>query len=146
MKYWTATDTKKGYVLNAFSYLGKWKRSFFHRKNCSNIYWKFHLVLNDVNSKSQVDKVDMAKFGYHGEWYTLLIIGIIDWNELGKFVYSSWYIRGQIGVKRFCEKSFMEPPDRKSTRLNPAIERSWARYPAEWMRSFFHRKNCSNIY
>ena len=26
-----------------------------------------HLVLNDVNSKSQVNKVDMVEFGYHGE-------------------------------------------------------------------------------
>ena len=52
----------------------------------------------------------MVEFDYHGEWYTLLIIDIIDWNDLEKFVYSSWYIRGQIGVNRFCEKSFMEPP------------------------------------
>ena len=51
----------------------------FSQKNCLNIYWKFHLVLNDANSKSQVDRVDMVEFGYHGEWYTLLIIDIIDW-------------------------------------------------------------------
>ena len=29
----------------------------------------------------------MVEFGYHGEWYTLLIIDIIDWNDLEKFVY-----------------------------------------------------------
>ena len=52
----------------------------------------------------------MVEFGYHGEWYTLLIIDIIDWNDLEKFVCSSWYIRGQIGVNIFCEKSFVEPP------------------------------------
>ena len=57
-----------------------------------------------------IDTVDMVEFGYHDEWYTLLIIDIIDWNGLEKFVYSSWYIRGQIGVNRFCEKSFVEPP------------------------------------
>ena len=51
-----------------------------------NIYWKFHLVLNDVNSESQVDKVDMVEFSYHGGWYTLLIIDIINWNDLEKFV------------------------------------------------------------
>ena len=28
----------------------------------------------------------MVEFGYHGEWYTLLIIDIIDWNDLEKFV------------------------------------------------------------
>ena len=82
----------------------------YSQKNSSNIYWKFHLVLNDVNSKSQVDKVDMVEFGYHGEWYTLLIIDIIDWNDLGKFVNSSWYICGQIGVNKFCKKSFAWPP------------------------------------
>ena len=59
---------------------------FFHRKNCSNIYWKFHLVLNDLNSNSQVDRVDMVEFGYYSEWYTLLIINIIDWNDLETFV------------------------------------------------------------
>ena len=59
---------------------------FFHRKNYSNIYWKFHLVLNNVNSKLPVDRVDMVEFGYHGEWYTLLIIDIIHWNDLEKFV------------------------------------------------------------
>ena len=59
----------------------------FSQKIFSNIYWKFNLVLNYVNSKSQVDKVDMVEFGYHGEWYTLLIIDIIDWNYLEKFVY-----------------------------------------------------------
>ena len=75
-----------------------------------NIYWKFHPVLNDVNSKSRVDSVDMVEFGYHGEWCTLLIFDIIDWNNLEKSIYSSWYIRGQIGVNRFCEKSFVEPP------------------------------------
>ena len=36
--------------------------------------------------ESQVDKVDMVEFGYHGEWYTLLIIDIIYWNDLEKFV------------------------------------------------------------
>ena len=41
-------------------YPAEWKRSFYHRINFSNIYWKFHLVLNDFNSKSQVDKVDMV--------------------------------------------------------------------------------------
>ena len=30
----------------------------------------------------------MVEFGYHGEWYTLLIIDIIDWNDLERFVYS----------------------------------------------------------
>ena len=53
------------------------------------MYWKFHLVLNDVNSKSQIDRVDMVEFGYHDEWYTLLIIDTIDtidWNGLEKFV------------------------------------------------------------
>ena len=39
----------------------------FSQKQLSNMYLKFHLVLNDVNSKSQVDKVDMVEFGYHGE-------------------------------------------------------------------------------
>ena len=29
----------------------------------------------------------MVEFGYHGEWYTLPIIDIIDWNDLEKFVY-----------------------------------------------------------
>ena len=48
------------------------------------VYWKFHLVLNVVNFKSHVDGVDMVEFGYHGEWYTLLIIDIIDWNDLEK--------------------------------------------------------------
>ena len=57
----------------------------FSQKNFSNICWKFHLILNDVNSKSQVDKVDMVEFGYHGEWYTLLIIDIIHWNDVDKF-------------------------------------------------------------
>ena len=52
----------------------------------------------------------MVEFGYHGEWYTFLIIDIIDWNDLEKCVYSSWYIRGQIGVNRFCEKGLVEPP------------------------------------
>ena len=28
----------------------------------------------------------MVEFGYHAEWYTLLIIDIIDWNDLEKFV------------------------------------------------------------
>ena len=29
----------------------------------------------------------MVEFGYHGEWYTLLIVvDIIDWNDLEKFV------------------------------------------------------------
>ena len=27
----------------------------------------------------------MVEFGYHGEWYTLLIIDIINWNDLEKF-------------------------------------------------------------
>ena len=58
----------------------------FSQKFSSNIYWKFHLVLNNVNSKSQLDKVNMVEFRYHGEWYTILIIDIIDWNDLGKFV------------------------------------------------------------
>ena len=34
----------------------------------------------------------MVEFGYHGEWYTLLIIDIIDWNDLETFVYSSQYL------------------------------------------------------
>ena len=59
---------------------------FFTEKNCSNIYWKFHLVLNDVNSESQVDRVDMVELGHHGEWYTLLIFDIIDGNDLEKFI------------------------------------------------------------
>ena len=46
----------------------------------------YHLVLNDVNYKSQVDKVDMVEFRYHGEWYTLLIIDIIGCNDLEKLV------------------------------------------------------------
>ena len=62
------------------------KSFLFSQKNLSNIYWKFHMVLNDVYSKSQVDKVDILVFGYHGEWYTLLIIDIIDWNDSEKFV------------------------------------------------------------
>ena len=70
--------------------------------HCVNIYWKFHLVLIDVNSKSQVDRLDIVD--------TFLIIDIIDWNDLEKFVYSSWYIRGEIGLNRFCEKSFVAPP------------------------------------
>ena len=78
---------------------------FTEKKNYSNIYSNFHLVLNDINSKSQVDKVDMVEFGYHGEWYTLLIFYILDWNDLVKFGYSSGYIRGQNGVNRFCAKS-----------------------------------------
>ena len=39
-----------------------------------------------LNSKSQVDKVDIVVFCYHGEWYTLLMIDIIDWNDLEKLV------------------------------------------------------------
>ena len=62
---------------------------------------KFHLVLNGVNSKSQVDRVDMVNFGYHGEWYTLLIIDIIDWNDLEKFVYYSVWISIDIQI---CDK------------------------------------------
>ena len=58
----------------------------FSQKNFSNIYCKFHLVLNDVNSKSQVDRVDTVEFGYHGVWYTLLNVDIIDWNDFEKFV------------------------------------------------------------
>ena len=27
----------------------------------------------------------MVECGYHSEWYTLLIIDIIDWNDLEKF-------------------------------------------------------------
>ena len=29
----------------------------------------------------------MVEFGYHSEWYNLLIIDIIDWNDLEKFVF-----------------------------------------------------------
>ena len=102
------------YWANAWHNCGKYGLAIIQlsalSRNCLNIYWKCHLVLNDVNSKSQVDRVDMVEFSYHGEWYTLLIIDIIDWNDLEKFVYSSWYIRGEIGVNRFYEKSFVEPP------------------------------------
>ena len=52
----------------------------------------------------------MAEFDYHSEWYSLLIIDIIDWNDLEKFVHSSCNIRGQIGINRFYEKSFVELP------------------------------------
>ena len=64
----------------------------FSQKKFSNIYWKFHLGLNDVNSKLQVDNVDMVKLDYHGQWYTLLINDIIDWNDLDKFgkLYFLW--------------------------------------------------------
>ena len=31
----------------------------------------------------------MVEFGYHGQWYTFLIIDIIDWNDLEKLVNSS---------------------------------------------------------
>ena len=89
------SKTKKIAILKFCYFIGKnlsfltgWLKkkiwSNFDKK--SNIYWKFHLVLNDVNYKSQVDKVDMLDFGYHGEWYTLLIINIIGWNDLEKFV------------------------------------------------------------
>ena len=98
-----------GRMLYHLSYGGSTQH--FSQKNFSkNIYWKFHLVFNDVNSKSQVHKVDMVEFGYHGEWYTLLIIDRINWNDLENFVNISWYIRSQIGVNRFCEKGCVEPP------------------------------------
>ena len=58
----------------------------FFTENFFKIYWKSQLVLNDVNSKSQVNRVNMVEFGYHGEWYILLIIDIIDWNDLEKLV------------------------------------------------------------
>ena len=45
----------------------------------SGLKWRY-------NSESQVDRVGIVEFGYHGEWYTLLIIDIIDWNDLEKFV------------------------------------------------------------
>ena len=70
---------------------------------------KFHLVLNDVNFKLQVDKVDIVEFRYHGEWYTPLMIDIIHWNNLENLVNSSWYIRSQKGVNYFCEKSCVKP-------------------------------------
>ena len=52
----------------------------------------------------------MVEFGYHGEWYTLLIIDIIDWNDSEKFVYSTFQIQNRyiqfhtkiIFISRFC--------------------------------------------
>ena len=38
----------------------------------------------DVNSEPQVDKVDVVEFRYYVEWYTLLMIDIIHWNDLEK--------------------------------------------------------------
>ena len=53
-----------------------------------NLLWKkkrrLHLILNDVNSESKVDKLNMVEFRYHGEWYTLLIIDMIDCKWFGK--------------------------------------------------------------
>ena len=34
----------------------------------------------------------MVEFRYHGEWYTLLIIDIIDWNDLEKLVNNSYIL------------------------------------------------------
>ena len=39
-----------------------------------------------MNPMSQLDKVDILEFHYHGEWYTLLMIDIIDWNDLEKLI------------------------------------------------------------
>ena len=69
-------------------YPPEWNPSFFQRKIFQNIYWILHLVLNDVDSKSQVDKVDVVEFRYHGEWYTLLITQVcmvLFWNSWRSF-------------------------------------------------------------
>ena len=42
--------------------------------------------------------------------YTIYYFITHAWNDLEKLVNSSWYIRSQIGVNRFCEKSCVEPP------------------------------------
>ena len=45
----------------------------------------------------------MVEFGYHGEWYTLLIIDIIDGNDLETFVYNFLCEKGlfkKIGLKK----------------------------------------------
>ena len=43
------------------------KAFLFLQKIFSNIFWKIHLVINGVNSKSQVDEVDMVEFSYGRE-------------------------------------------------------------------------------
>ena len=63
--------------------------AFFFSQKMSSIYIeKFQLVLNNVkiSSKSQLYKVDILEFRYHVEWYTLLMIDIIDWNDLEKLI------------------------------------------------------------
>ena len=39
-----------------------------------------------MNSKSQLEKVDILEFRYHVECYTLLMIEIIDWIGLEKLI------------------------------------------------------------
>ena len=82
---WKKVNEQNGKYI--YTYILKW------------IEGKFHWFLREQDKKRSVPfftekRVDMVEFGYHGKWYTLLIINIIDWNDLEKFVYSSWYIRG----------------------------------------------------
>ena len=54
-------------MIDDFLFIIEKKLTAFYSNFFQNIYRKFHLVLNDVNSKSQVDKVDIVDFRYHGE-------------------------------------------------------------------------------
>ena len=71
---------------NAFERQSGVEAFLFSQKITSIYIEKFHVVSNNVkyNSKSRIDKVDIVEFRYHDEWYTLLMIDIIDWNDLEK--------------------------------------------------------------
>ena len=49
------------------------------KHNCSPLF--YYTFVDDT-----ILCVDMVEFGYHSEWYTLLIIDIIGWNDLEKCV------------------------------------------------------------
>ena len=59
-----------------------------------------YISLNLQSTENFSIELNMAEFSYHGEWYTLLIIDIIDWNDLEKIVYSSYKIYSNVKFQK----------------------------------------------
>ena len=98
------------------------------------------VIFHQNNARPHISfwkKISVKKeFGYHGEWYTLLIIDIIDWNDLEKFVYSSWYIGSQIvDYHLFC--SLQNHLNGKTFDSNEAVKNELIQFFASKNQTFY---------
>ena len=82
LKYYFHAFTEYYNRPNIIIHPAKWKRSFFQRKFFQNMCWKFHLVLNDVNFKSQViiliNELNLFSFMYNFELIKSMCISFLQ--------------------------------------------------------------------